>query len=257
MRWNNDFKDILSFGILFVGHLNLSDKARVANFLTGCNIDFFFCRVNVNVMTLNGLEDNTLLRLAQYAEVPIPACPAQGGFQLSFRLSASGTISWTTVSVGRIGKCDYVPAQVRLEPSESEAEVSDLKWIVACLEQHVQGTCFQKVLCTFENQDSAACLQFLVPQAIEKQLPLQLDAGARPICVDHPVAFSLPLSISRRPLKSRTSLIIGKRRRVGPPRSEKADKTRCRTAQSLLTLFVASICSDMVTFCPKESGFWR
>ncbi len=57
-------------------------------------------------MTVNGLEDNTLLRLAQYAEVPIPACPAQGGFQLSFRLSASGTVSWTTVSVGRIGKCD-------------------------------------------------------------------------------------------------------------------------------------------------------
>ena len=197
VRWNNDFKDILSFGILFVGHLNLSDKARVANFLTGCNIDFFFCRVNVIVMTLNGLEDNTLLRLAQYAEVPIPACPAWGGFQLSFRLSASGTVSWTTVSVGRIGRCDYVPAQVRLEPSEFEAEVRDLKFSI--LEQQVQATCFQKVFCTFENQDSAACLQFLVPQTIEKQLPLQWDVGGRPMCVDHPVAFSLPLSISRRP----------------------------------------------------------
>ena len=142
VRWNNDFKGILSFGILFVGHLNRSDKTRVANFLTGCNIDFFFCRINVIVLSLNGLEDNTLLRLAQYIEVPISACPAQRGFQLSFQLSSSGTMSWTTVSVSRIGKCDYVPAQVRLELNESEAEVSDLKWIVVCLEQQIQGTCF-------------------------------------------------------------------------------------------------------------------
>ena len=59
VRWNNDFKGILSFGILFVGHLSRSDKTRVAN----------FCRFNVIVLSLSGLEDNTLLRLAQYAEV--------------------------------------------------------------------------------------------------------------------------------------------------------------------------------------------
>ena len=196
VRWNNDFKDILTFGILFLGHLSSSDKARVANFLTGCNIDFFFCRANVIVMTLNGLDDNTLLRLAQYAEVPIPACPIQGGFQLSFRPSVSGTASWTTVSVGRIGRYDHVPA---LEPSEFEAGVGDLKWIVSLLEQQVQATCFQKVFCTLENQDSVACLQFLIPQAIEKQLPLHWDVGGRQICVDHPAAFAVPLSISRRP----------------------------------------------------------
>ena len=44
VRWNSDFKDILSFGFLFIGHLSDLDKARVANFLTGCNIDFFFSR---------------------------------------------------------------------------------------------------------------------------------------------------------------------------------------------------------------------
>ena len=199
VRWNNDFKGFLSFGILFVGHLSRSDKTRVANFLTGCSIDFFFCRFNVIVLSLNGLDDNTLLRLAQYAEVPIPACPAQGGFQLSFQLSSAGTMSWTTVSVGRIGKCDFVPAQVRLELSESDAGVSDLRWIIECLEQQVRGTCFQKVQCTIENQETVACLQFLVPQAIEKQLPLRVDTVVRPICIDHPAVFSLPLSISRRP----------------------------------------------------------
>ena len=77
VRWNNDFKDILSFGFLYVGHLNDLDKARVANFLTGCNINFFFSRTNVLVLQLEGLDDNILLRLAQYAEVPIPSCPAQ------------------------------------------------------------------------------------------------------------------------------------------------------------------------------------
>ena len=63
VRWNNKLKDILSFGFLFIGHLNALDKARVANFLTGCNIDFFFSRVNVLVLKLDGLDDNTLLRL--------------------------------------------------------------------------------------------------------------------------------------------------------------------------------------------------
>ena len=107
VRRNNDFKDILSFGFLFIGHLNDLDKARVANFLTGCNIDFFFSRVNALVLRLDGLDDNILLRLAQYAEVPIPTCPMQGGFQLTFRPSQFGTTTWTTVSVGRIGSYDY------------------------------------------------------------------------------------------------------------------------------------------------------
>ena len=196
VRWNNDFKDILAFGFLFLGHLSSLDKARVANFLTGCNIDFFFSRVNVIVLKLNGLDDNTLLRLAQYAEVPIPACPIQGGFQLSFRPSPSGTATWTTVSVGRIGRYDHVPAQVCLEPSESEAAVGDLKWLVSLLEQQVQATCFQKVFCTPENQDSVACLQFLIPVSLEKQLPLCWKVGERQICVDHPAAFAVPLSIS-------------------------------------------------------------
>ena len=120
-------------------------------------------------------------------------------FQLSFRPSVSGTASWTTVSVGRIGRYDHVPAQVCLEPSEFEAGVGDLKWIVSVLEQQVQATCFQKVFCTLENQDSVACLQFLIPQSIDKRLPLHWDVGGRQMCVDHPAAFAVPLSISRRP----------------------------------------------------------
>ena len=206
VRWNNDFKDILTFGFLFLGHLGSLEKARVANFLTGCNIDFFFSRVNVIVLRLNGLDDNTLLRLAQYAEVPIPACPIQGGFQLSFRPSPSGTATWTTVSVGRIGRYDHVPAQVGLELNESEAAVDDLKWIVSLLEQQVQATCFQKVFCTPENQDTVACLQFLIPVSFEKQLPLCWKVGERQICVDHPAAFAIPLSISRRPPEEQNKL---------------------------------------------------
>ena len=111
----------------------------------------------------------------------------------------SGTASWTTVSVGRIGRYDHVPAQVCLEPSEFEAGVGDLKWIVSLLEQQVQATCFQKVFCTLENQDSVACLQCLIPQSIDKRLPLHWDVGGRQMCVDHPAAFAVPLSISRRP----------------------------------------------------------
>ena len=206
VRWNNDFKDILSFGFLFIGHLNALDKARVANFLTGCNIDFFFSRVNVLVLRLDGLDDNTLLRLAQYAEVPIPACPMQGGFQLNFRPSLTRTTTWTTVSVGRIGSYDHVPAQVCLEANESETAVEDLKWIVSLLEQQVKATCFQKVFCTPENQDSVACLQFLVPVSFESQLPLRWSIGDRQLCVDHPAPFAIPLSISRRPPEEQSKL---------------------------------------------------
>ena len=207
VRWNNDFKDILSFGILFIGHLNALDKARVANFLTGCNIDFFFfSRVNVIVLRLDGLDDNTLLRLAQYAEVPIPACPMQGGFQLNFRPSLTGTTTWTTVSVGSIGSYDHVPAQVCLEANESEAAVENLKWIASLLAQQVKATCFQKVLCTPENQDSVACLQFLVPVSFESQLPLRWSIGDRQLCVDHPAPFAIPLSVSRRPPEEQNKL---------------------------------------------------
>ena len=196
VRWNDDFKDILAFGFLFLGHLSSLDKARVGNFLTGCNIDFFFSRVNVIVLKLNGLDDNTLLRLAQYAEVPIPACPIQAGFQLSFRPSPSGTTTWTTVSVGRIGSYDYVPAQVCLESNESDT----------LLDQQVQATCFQKVFCTPENQGSVACLQFMIPVSLEKQLPLCWNVGEKQFCVDHPAAFAIPLSISRRPPEEQNKL---------------------------------------------------
>ena len=88
--WNSDFRNV-SFGFLFIGHLGDLDKARVANFLTGCSIDFCFSRANTLVLRLDGLDDNILLRLAQYAEVPIPTCPAQGGFQLTFKPSRFGT----------------------------------------------------------------------------------------------------------------------------------------------------------------------
>ena len=206
VRWNNDFKEVLSFGFLYVGHLNDLDKARVANFLTGCNIDFFFSRANVLVLQLDGLDDNILLRLAQYAEVPIPSCPIQGGFPLTFRPSRFGTTVWTTVSVGRIGSYSYIPAQLSLEDIESDANVEDLKWIVSMLEQQVQATCFQKVFCTPEGQDGIACLQFLVPVSFEKQLPLRWSLDDRQFCVDHPAPFATPLWVSRRPPEEQSKL---------------------------------------------------
>ena len=51
--WNSDFRNIVSFGFLFIGHLGDLDKARVANFLTGCSIDFFFSRANTLVLRLD------------------------------------------------------------------------------------------------------------------------------------------------------------------------------------------------------------
>ena len=199
VRWNNDFKNILSYGFLYIGHLNDSDKARVANFLTGCNIDFFFSRTNVLVLQLEGLDDNILLRLAQYAEVPLPSCLAQGGFQLTFRPSRFGLTVWTTVSVGRIGSYSYIPAQLSLESIYSDAGVEHLRWIVSMLEERVQATAIQKVFCTSEMQDGFACLQFLVPVSFERQLPLRWRLEDKQYCVDHPVPFAMPIGVGRRP----------------------------------------------------------
>ena len=85
---------------------------------------------------------------------------------------------------GRVGSYDYIPAQLSLEANESEADVEHLKWIVSMLEQQVQATCFQKVFSAPEGQDSAACLQFLVPVSFENQLPLRWSLDDRQFCVD-------------------------------------------------------------------------
>ena len=249
--WNSKLNDLLSFGFLFLGHLNAQDKARVANFLTGCNIDFFFSRIHVLVMKLDGLDDNTLLRLAQYAEVPIPACPMQGGFQVNFFPQSSSTIAWTTCSIGRIGSYDHIPAQVQVEVNESEASIEDVKWIVSLLEQHVKATCFQKVFCKPENQDSTACLQFLIPMSFENKLPLHWRIDDRQIRVDHPVAFTIPLSISRRPPEEQNKLEHWKEtanRSFSYRKGRHNSLSRSRIVRSLLTRCVASTCSDMAKY---------
>ena len=200
--WNSKLKNVLSFGFLVLRHLNSQDKARVAKFLTGCNccnIDVFFSRTHVLVMRLDGLSDNILLRFAQNAEVPIPACPAQGGFQVNFYPKSDGVLTWTSCSVGRIGSFDHVPAQVQLDASEQERPIEGFKWLIAHIEKEIEATCFQKVLCKPENQDSTVCLQFLIPISLEKKLPLHIKIEGKQFCVDHPAPFTVPLSISRRP----------------------------------------------------------
>ncbi len=150
-------------------------------------------------MRLDGLSDNTLLRFAQYAEVPIPACPVQGAFQVTFHPRSDGVSSWISCSIGRIGSFDHVPAQVPPNTCEHEKSIKEGDELVTFPEQQVEATCFQKVLCKPEDQDSTMFLQLLIPLSYDRRLPLLLKMNGRQISVDHPAPFMVPLVISRRP----------------------------------------------------------
>ena len=152
MRWNSNLKDSVSFGILFLKHLNLHDKARVAHFLTGCQIDVFFSRAHVLVLRLDGLCDNILLQFAQFAEVPIPACPAQGAFQVTFYPKGS----WMSCAVGRIGSFDHVPAQLQLDAcGQNDTTLIEGDERVLFLEQQVEASRFQS--CSHLKDRTASC----------------------------------------------------------------------------------------------------
>ena len=248
--WNSKLKSDISFGILFLRHLNSQDKARVAHFLTGCNIDFFFSRGHVLVMKLYGLCDNTLLRLAQYAEVPIPACPCAGAFQVTFYPKSGGVSTWTSCSVGRIGSFDHVPAQVQLDASEQEKPIEGVNWLVTFLERQVEATCFQKVLCKPESQDSTVSLQFLIPVAHENKLPLQLNIEGKHVCVDHPAPFTVPLVISRRPFEEQDKFEHWK---DTANRAFMHRKGRHNSLSHCPKLCPQATYSGMVKFCPQAS----
>ena len=52
--------------------------------LTQCRIDFYFSTPRSVVLDLNGVSSATLVRLFQYAEIPIPTSTTQGAFSVSF-----------------------------------------------------------------------------------------------------------------------------------------------------------------------------
>ena len=91
--------------------------------MTLCKIDFYFSSPRVIVLDLNGVSSATLVRLFQYAEIPIPTSMTQGAFSVSFMntgeygdssLKADWRMAKISVAWGRISVLSSVPAQIRL-----------------------------------------------------------------------------------------------------------------------------------------------
>ena len=250
-RWTSNLKASVSCGILFLKHLNLHGKAGVAHFLTSCQMDFFFTRAHVLVLRLDGLCDNVLLRFAQHTEVPIPACPAQGAFQVTFypRGATNGTLSWMSCAIGRIGSFDHAPAQVQLDVCEqNDVTLMEGDECVQFLEQQVEASRFQKVLCTPEGQDSVMCLRFLIPIRLDRKLPLSLSLKGRRIVINHPSPATVLYLSAEGHLKNKISLSIGKIRPTAPSITEREGTIRCRIAPNLLSLCAGFIFSGVGRF---------
>ncbi len=196
--WNSKALDSVTYGILVLKHLNDLNKDRVAHFLTMCHIDFFFSRAHVLAMRLDGVSSNTLLRFVQYAEVPIPACPSQGAFQITFYPKGASSLL-NKCTIGRIGSFDPIPAQVQIEAHCIDDPDVDTGELTRFLGRKIDATCFQQVLCRSEQSGSAVCLQFLIPNRFESKLPACLDFQGDQIEINHPSPFVNPISVTKRP----------------------------------------------------------
>ena len=91
--------------------------------LTQCKIDFYFSTPRVIVLDLNGVSSATLVRLFQYAEIPIPTSMTQGAFSVSFmnageegysNLKADRELTKINVTWGRISAISSVPAPIKI-----------------------------------------------------------------------------------------------------------------------------------------------
>ena len=166
--------------VLFLQSFDDAQILDLAVHLTQCRIDFHFSTPRSVALDLNGVSSATLVRLFQYAEIPIPTSTTQGAFSVSFinpgedgysNAKADRELTKINVTWGRISALGSVPAQIKLsnlqrierfQREENETET----WIWETL----QGTCPQKVLCFDEENNTDWYMQFHIPTKSEKAL---------------------------------------------------------------------------------------
>ena len=169
--------------------------------LTQCRIDFYFATPKIVVLDLNGVSSATLVRLFQYAEIPIPTSITQGAFSVSFinpgedgysNAKADRELIKIHVTWGRVSALSSVPAQIKLSELQKverfQSEDDDFaSWIWDVL----RGTCPQKVLCFDEESNTDWYMQFHIPTKAERVLPTKLTVDDEAILVEHarPYAF--------------------------------------------------------------------
>ena len=195
--------------VLFLQSFDDAQILDLAVHLTQCRIDFHFSTPRSVVLDLNGVSSATLIRLFQYAEVPIPTSTTQGAFSVSFinpgedgysNAKADRELTKINVTWGRISALSSVPAQIKLselqrmerfQKEEDEFET----WIWDTL----QGTCPQKVLCFDEENNTDWYMQFHIPTKSEKALPTKLTLDEEVILVEHARPYAYLQTGSIRP----------------------------------------------------------
>ena len=187
--------------VLFLQSFDDAQILDLAAHLTQCRIDFHFATPRIVVLDLNGVSSATLVRLFQYAEIPIPTSITQGAFSISFinpgedgysNAKADRELIKINVTWGRISALSSVPAQIKLSELQKverfQREEDDFGiWIWDVL----RGTCPQKVLCFDEESNTDWYMQFHIPAKSERVLPTKLTVDEEAILVAHarPYAF--------------------------------------------------------------------
>ena len=181
--------------VLFLQSFDDAQILDLAVHLTQCRIDFHFSTPRSVVLDLNGVSSATLVRLFQYAEIPIPTSTTQGAFSVSFidpgedgysNAKADRELTKINVTWGRISALGSVPAQIKLSNLQKierfhreENEIETWIW------ETLQGTCPQKVLCFDEENNTDWYMQFHIPTKSEKALPTKMTLDDEAILVEH------------------------------------------------------------------------
>ena len=195
--------------VLFLQSLDGAQILDLAVHLTRCKIDFYFPLPRVIILDLTGVSSATLVRLFQYAEIPIPTSMTQGAFSLSFMttgrngdssLKADWQRTKISVSWGRISVLNSVPAQIRLSDlhkiEKFQRENDDFEgWIWEVL----RGTCPQKVLCFDEERNANWYMQFHIPAKSERLLPTEISFEEETLLVEHARPYAVHQTGSVRP----------------------------------------------------------
>ena len=181
--------------VLFLQSFEDAQILDLAVHLTQCRIDFHFSTPRSIVLDLNGVSSATLIRLFQYAEIPIPTSTTQGAFSVSFinpgedgysNAKADRELTKINVTWGRISALGSVPAQIKLSNLQKiERFQGDENEIETWIWETLQGTCPQKVLCFDEENNTDWYMQFHIPTKLENALPTKVTLEEEAILVEH------------------------------------------------------------------------
>ena len=189
--------------MLSLRHLEEAEQSQFACFLTRQKILFYFPKRNVIWIDLRGVDSSILIKLMNYAEVPIPTSNKQGGYSVSLQGSSVASNSHALhleCQIGRIGSIAVIPVQVDIEEVQTLI-VEPIKDSVFAkfLSGKYRAYNFQVVRALNEEGNSGDMLQFLVPQRFESHFPCQCTVNEVAFVIDHALPYSPPLSVPSRP----------------------------------------------------------